>query len=157
MPRRLIAAAGLVVTLSSSAAEPAAAPETPMHVDLQLTPARVAHPEDLAVTVAIRNDGDRDVVLPINLLGYPTLVFEATDARGRTVALGPPPLPPAELAKDTLAAGATRTLQFAGAAIFTGRLQPGTYTLRFRVTTQGIDGVWQGELASDGEAFTVAP
>ena len=113
----------------------------------------------MALTAALRPAGDEVEVEIANggpdpvrfstatMLG--SAAFDLTDAEGRPVPLGPPPMPPSDLAAGlvTLAPGESTRLRFR-----LGDLLPdgpgGGRRLRFAAAAPALEGAWSGTLES---------
>jgi hypothetical protein len=93
------------------------------------------------VRVVVRNDGDRPVRLRTAVLAAP-LAFELVDEAGRPVPLGPPPVPPSDVAAETesVGPGATLTLDYRGDELLPDAPPPGRYRLRF--VGDGVESPW---------------
>jgi hypothetical protein len=113
----------------------------------------------VALTAAIRPAGDEVEVEIANAGADPvrfstatmlgSAAFDLADAEGRPVPLGPPPMPPADLAAGlvTLAPGESTTLRYR-----VGDLLPdgpaNARRLRFAAAAPPLEGAWSGTLVS---------
>jgi hypothetical protein len=114
----------------------------------------------VALTAALRAEGERIEVKIANdgpepvrfstatMLG--SAAFDAQDAEGRPVPLGPPPTPPADLAAGmvTLAPAESATLRFRLADLLPNGPPPGRHRLRFAADAPPLQGAWSGRLES---------
>ena len=102
---------------------------------------RLEHPSLWQVRVLVRNDGDEPACVATAGLAAP-LSFELVDDAGRPVALGPPPVPPADpdAGAETVGAGETLTLDYHGDELLPDAPPPGRYRLRF--VTGGLESPW---------------
>ena len=115
--------------------------------------------EDWRVEAVLVNDGTEDVRVATALLAAP-LVFELVRADGTPVVLGPPPVPPGDVAGSLRAVtpGATLTLGYAGHELLPDAPAPGRYRLRFATALPDVGGdAWSGALISDWIGLEVAP
>ena len=113
----------------------------------------------MALTAALRPAGDGVEVEIANggadpvrfstatMLG--SAAFELADADGRPVPLGPPPMPPSDLAAGlvTLAPGESTTLQLPPRRPAARRAGSGR-RLRFAAAAPPLEGAWSGTLES---------
>jgi hypothetical protein len=101
------------------------------------------------VSVRLHNDGDQAVRLSTATMLGP-VSFELVDAEGRPVALGPPPVPPADLhaGLTTIGAGETATLDYRGDELVAETPPPGPYRLRFAGQAPPIADAWSGRIES---------
>jgi len=109
----------------------------------------VTHPTMWQLKVDIRNDGDEAVrVSTATMLG--SVSFEIVDADGRPVPLGPPPMPPSNLATGmtTIEPGGSLTLEFHGDELFPDAPAPGRYRLRFAARAPAVGDAWSGSIVS---------
>ena len=109
--------------------------------ELEPSSLRLEHPALWQVRVVVRNEGDQSVRIPSALLAG-ALAFELVDPAGRPVPLGPPPVPPADLAADTatVRAGESLTLEYPGDELLPDSPPSGLYRLRF--AAGGIESPW---------------
>jgi hypothetical protein len=109
--------------------------------ELEPSSPRLEHPALWRVRVVVRNEGDESVRIPTALLAGP-LSFELVDAAGRPVPLGPPPVPPADLAAETTSVppGESITLEYHGDDLLPDSPPAGRYQLRF--TAARIESPW---------------
>jgi hypothetical protein len=108
----------------------------------------------LSVDVSIANSGTEPLALSTATFA-PSLALEVTDASGTRVPLGPPPVPPADIAATvaTIDAGGSLPLSYSAAEIFPGGAEPGRYRLRFATEVAAVDGAWSGRITSGWVAF----
>jgi len=114
----------------------------------------------VALSAAVTSAGDRLDVEITNAGADPvrfstaTMVgsaaFEVTGADGRALALGPPPVPPSDLATPMveLAPGESTTLRFHRADLFPSGSPPGRHRLRFAAGAPPVEGAWSGRVES---------
>jgi len=76
--------------------------------------------------------------------------FKVTDTEGRPVALGPPPMPPADLETPmvALAPGEATTLTFRRGDLFPDGPPTGRSRLRFAAAAPPLEGAWSGRVES---------
>jgi hypothetical protein len=76
--------------------------------------------------------------------------FDLADAAGRPVPLGPPPLPPSDLAAGlvTLAPGESTTLRYRLGDLLPDGPPAGRHRLRFAAAAPPLEGAWYGRLES---------
>jgi hypothetical protein len=99
--------------------------------------------------VEIVNTGDEPVRFSTaTMIG--SAAFEVTGAGGRPVALGPPPMPPADLATPMVALGPgeSTTLTFRRGDLFPDGRPPGRSRLRFAAAAPPVEGAWSGQVES---------
>lgn len=99
--------------------------------------------------VEIVNEGDEPVRFSTaTMLG--SAAFELRDDVGRPVPLGPPPMPPADLAAGlvTLAPGGSTTLSFRRADLLPDGPPPGRVRVRFAAGAPPLEGAWSGRVES---------
>ena len=114
----------------------------------------------MALTAAVTPAGDR-LDVEITNAGTETVrfssatmlgsaAFEVTGADGRALALGPPPIPPSDLATPMvqLAPGESTTLHFRRADLLPSGLPPGRHRLRFAAGAPPVEGAWSGRVES---------
>ena len=106
--------------------------------ELEPSSSRVEHPARWQARVVLRNEGGDPVRIPTALLAAP-LAFELIDAAGRPAALGPPPVPPADLdaSTRTVAPGESLTLDYHGNELLPDVPPRGSYRLRFAADAAG--------------------
>ena len=131
-----------------------------MALSIALTPTDTVLRElgDWRVDAALLNDSTEAVRVATALLAAP-LVFELVHADGTPVTLGPPPVPPDDVAGSlrTVAPGATLTLGYAGHELLPDAPPPGRYRLRFAATLPELGtGAWSGDLVSAWIGLEVA-
>ena len=114
----------------------------------------------MALRAAVTADGDRLDVAIVNEGGEPvrfstatmlgSAAFEARDGDGRPVPLGPPPMPPADLAAGMveLAPGDSTTLSFRRAELLPDGPPPGRLRIRFAAGAPPLEGAWSGRVES---------
>jgi len=109
------------------------------------------------IEVTIENAGSEPVTLTTATFA-PSLAFEVTDQAGTPVPLGPPPVPPSDLAAGaaTIDAGGSLALSYSLAELLPGGAGPGRYRLRFAADVPAIEGGWSGRITSDWVTLTVA-
>lgn len=92
------------------------------------------------LTVSLRNEGAERVRISRALLA-PSLAFEVRRENGSPVALGPPPVPPAdpEAEATILDPGESLELDYATSELFAGEPPPGRYRVRFAVDATAPD------------------
>lgn len=130
-----------------------------LSVALTSADALLREPGDWRVEATLVNNGTEAVRVPTVLLAAP-LVFELVHADGTPVPLGPPPVPPHDLAGSLrcVAPGATLTLGYPGHELLPEAPAPGRYRLRFATTLPEVGAdAWSGELVSDWIALEVVP
>lgn len=120
-----------------------------MMVALVVAPSVVHGIGELSFAVTLKNEGTTPIVVDATAFPFPSVVLEVRDAQGAPVPKAPPPVPPKDRALRTVAAGEALTYTYAGGGLFGFDLDPGTYTVRFHVTTDGR------ELASPWVGFEV--
>lgn len=101
------------------------------------------------VDVEIANEGEEPVRFSTaTMLG--SAAFDLADADGRPVPLGPPPMPPSDLAAGllTLAPGATTTLSYRRGDLLPDGLPAGRHRLRFAAVAPPLEGAWSGRVES---------
>jgi hypothetical protein len=110
----------------------------------------------LLVVISIANDGAEPLAVSTATFA-PSLALEVTDAAGARVPLGPPPMPPADLAATVRAIepGGALSLSYSAGEIFPGGLEAGRYRLRFATDVPAVDGAWSGRIASDWVDFAL--
>jgi hypothetical protein len=99
--------------------------------------------------VEITNAGDEPVRFSTaTMIG--SAAFQVTDTDGRPVALGPPPMPPADLATPmvALAPGESTTLTFRRGDLFPDGSPPSRSRLRFAAAAPPVEGAWSGRVES---------
>ena len=114
----------------------------------------VVTPAGDRLEVEITNEGDEPVRFSTaTMIG--SAAFEVTDADGRPVALGPPPMPPADLETPMieLAPGESTTLRFRRADLLPDGPPPGRHRLRFAAGAPALEGAWSGRVESPWVAF----
>ena len=106
--------------------------------ELEPSSSRLEQPALWQARVVLRNEGGEPVRIPTALLAAP-LAFELVDAAGRPAALGPPPVPPADLEASTrtVAPGESLTLDYHGNELLPDVPPPGSYRLRFAADAAG--------------------
>jgi hypothetical protein len=121
-----------------------------------LSSEQLDHPSLWDIHVELRNDGPEPLRLSTATM-HGAVSFEVVDAAGRRVPLGPPPVPPADLAAGltTIGPGATLSLRFHGDELFADAPPPGRYELRFAARAPAVDGAWEGLIVSPWRAFSV--
>ena len=114
----------------------------------------------MALTVALRPAGDGVEVEIANAGPEPvrfstatmlgSAAFELTDGEGRPVPLGPPPMPPSDLAAGlvTLAPGESTTLRYRLGDLLPDGPPAGGHRLRFAAAAPPLEGAWSGTLES---------
>jgi hypothetical protein len=110
----------------------------------------------LLVVISIANGGSE----PLNLSTAtfaPSLALEVTDAGGRRLPLGPPPMPPADLSATvtTIDPGGALSLSYSAGEMFPGGPEPGRYRLRFATEVPAVDGAWAGRIESEWLEFSL--
>jgi hypothetical protein len=72
------------------------------------------------------------------------------DGDGRPLPLGPPPLPPADLAAGmvTLAPGESTTLRYRRGDLMPDGRPPAGHRLRFAAAARPLEGAWSGRVES---------
>ena len=106
-------------------------------------------PEGDRFAVELLNEGDEPVRFSTaTMLG--SAAFELRDDGGRPVPLGPPPMPPSDLAAGMveLAPGAATTLTFGRAELLPDGPPPGRHRLRFAADAPALEGAWSGRIES---------
>jgi hypothetical protein len=106
------------------------------------------------VEVEIANEGPDPVRFSTaTMLG--SAAFEAADAEGARVPLGPPPMPPSDLAAGlvTLAPGESTTLRFRRGDLLPDGLPAGRHRLRFAASAPPLEGAWSGRVESPWVEF----
>jgi hypothetical protein len=101
------------------------------------------------VAVEIANAGPDPVRFSTaTMLG--SAAFDLADAEGRPVPLGPPPMPPSDLAAGlvTLAPGESTTLRYRTADLLPDGPPAGRHRLRFAAAAPPLEGAWSGTLES---------
>jgi hypothetical protein len=81
----------------------------------------------IAVRVHLRNTGTIPVVIPMQALSSPSLLFELVDKHGEKVPFPPPPIPDPHAGSISIASGQTWQNDYMG---FLPAAPPGTYQLR---------------------------
>jgi hypothetical protein len=96
--------------------------------------------ESERLMVALRNEGAEPVRISHALLA-PSLALEVRGEDGSPVALGPPPVPPAdpEAEATTLDPGESLELDYATSELFAGEPARGRYRVRFAVDASAPD------------------
>jgi hypothetical protein len=124
---------------------------------VDLSSPELGAPADWRLRVAVRNDDDIPARLTTATLLGP-VAFEVVDADGAPVALGPPPMPPDDLAADlvTLEPNGTLTLEFHGDELLADPPPPGRYRLRFAGRTPEVGDAPATEIVSPWVPFAVA-
>ena len=114
----------------------------------------------MALAAAVTPAGDRLDVEITNAGAEPvrfstatmlgSAAFQVTGADGRPLALGPPPVPPADLATPMveLAPGESTTLHFRRADLLPSGPPPGRHRLRFAAGAPAVEGAWSGRVES---------
>ena len=116
---------------------------------LTISDGGLGDPAHWHLDVLIRNEGPEPVTFSTaTMLG--SVAFELLDDRGRRVPLGPPPMPPADLATGLveLEPGASLPLRFQGNELLPDAPPPGRYRVRFAGTAPPLDGAWAGCIES---------
>ena len=101
------------------------------------------------VEVEIANDGPEPVRFSTaTMIG--SAAFDLAGADGRPLPLGPPPMPPADLAAGlvTLAPGESTTLRYRLAELLPDGPPPGGHRLRFAAAAPPLEGAWSGRVES---------
>ena len=124
---------------------------------VELSDDRLEHPALWEVRVRLHNGGEEPVRLSTATLLGP-VSFELTDAKGDAVPLGPPPVPPSDLAAglETIGAGESLELRFAGDELLPEAPPAGRYRLRFAGRTPAVEGAWSGTIVSPWVDFASA-
>jgi hypothetical protein len=114
----------------------------------------------VALTAALSSEGDRFNVEIVNegdepvrfstatMLG--SAAFQLHDDAGNPVPLGPPPMPPADLAAGVveLEPGGSTTLTYRRAELLPDGPPPGRHHLRFAADAPALEGAWSGHVES---------
>jgi hypothetical protein len=106
-------------------------------------------PEGDRFSVEIVNEGDEPVRFSTaTMLG--SAAFQLHDDAGRPVPLGPPPMPPGDLAAGMveLAPGASTSLTFGRSELLPDGPPPGRHHLRFAADAPAVEGAWSGHIES---------
>ena len=101
------------------------------------------------VEVEIANAGQDPVRFSTaTMLG--SAAFDLADAEGMPVPLGPPPMPPSDLAAGlvTLAPGESTTLRYRTSDLLPDGPPAGRNRLRFAAAAPPLEGAWSGRLES---------
>lgn len=114
-----------------------------MALSAALTPAGVN------LDVEITNEG-ADPVRFSTATMVGSAAFELRDEAGRPAPLGPPPMPPSDLAAELVevAPGESATLSFRRADLLPDGPPPGRHRLRFAADAPALEGAWSGRLES---------
>jgi hypothetical protein len=90
--------------------------------------------------VSLRNEAAEPVRISRAVLA-PSLAFEVRGEDGNPLAVGPPPVPPADLDAEatTLAPGESLELDYTTRELFAGEPPPGRYRVRFAVDASAPD------------------
>lgn len=83
--------------------------------------------KDIAVRIHLRNTGSIPVMIPVQELSSPSLLFELVNEHGVNVPFPPPPIPDPRAGNISIAAGRTWQEDYMG---FLPDTSPGTYQLR---------------------------
>ena len=131
-----------------------------MQVELSLARTRVPSAQDLDIQVRITNDGGEAVRLNTLFLPMPSVVLRVRDGAGRSVPLGPPPVPPlddGETGRVLLEPGGSVQLSYAGGRMFGVAPPPGRYAVRFTFEAVNDETThdWEGLLQSAWVPFEV--
>jgi hypothetical protein len=124
---------------------------------VDLSAPQLGAPADWRLHVAVRNDDEAPARLTTATLLGP-VAFEVQDAGGTPVALGPPPMPPDDLAAGlvTLEPGGTLTLEFHGDELLADPPPPGRYRLRFAARAPAVEDAPETDIVSPWVPFAVA-
>ena len=113
-----------------------------------------------SLTAEVRPAGDRLEVEIVNAGDEPvrfstatmlgSAAFELRDDAGVPVPLGPPPMPPGDLAAGIvdLAPGESTTLTYRAAELLPDGPPPGRHRLRFAAGAPPLEGAWSGRVES---------
>jgi hypothetical protein len=121
---------------------------------VELSAARLPHPALWEVRVRLHNAGGEPVRFSTATMLAP-VSFQVAGLDGRAVPLGPPPVPPSDLAAGltTLGAGESLELRFAGDELLPDAPPPGRYRLRFAARAPTVQGAWSGTIESPWVEF----
>jgi hypothetical protein len=121
---------------------------------VELSDDRLEHPALWEVRVRLHNRGEEPVRLSTATLLGP-VSFQLTDVHGAAVPLGPPPVPPDDVAAGltTIGPGESLELHFAGDELLPEAPPPGRYRLRFAGRTPAVEGAWSGTIVSPWVEF----
>jgi hypothetical protein len=121
---------------------------------VELSAARLQHPALWEVRVRLHNAGGEPVRFSTATMLAP-VSFQVAGLDGRAVPLGPPPVPPSDLAAGltTLGAGESLELRFAGDELLPDAPPPGRYRLRFIARVPAVQGAWSGTIESPWVEF----
>jgi hypothetical protein len=121
---------------------------------VELSGERLQHPTLWEVLVRLHNAGGEPVRFSTATMLAP-VAFELTDLDGRAVPLGPPPVPPSDLAAGIreISPGASIELRFAGDELLPDAPPRGRYRLRFAGRAPAVAGAWSGTIESPWVEF----
>jgi hypothetical protein len=121
---------------------------------VELSTTRLQHPALWEVRVRLHNAGGEPVRFSTATMLAP-VSFQVTGPDGRAVPLGPPPVPPSDLAAGltTLGPGESLELSFAGDELLADAPPPGRYRLRFAARAPAVEGAWNGTIESPWVEF----
>lgn len=119
-------------------------------MSLSATLSKASDADGPRIEVTITNSGAAPVTIS-TVTFAPSLAFEVTDAEGAPVPLGPPPVPPSDLAATTatIDAGAALDLSYRAGELFGGAAPRGRHRLRFAAELPPVQGAWSGRITSD--------
>ena len=121
---------------------------------VELSAGRLQHPALWEVRVRLHNPSGEPVRFSTATMLAP-VSFQVTGPDGRAVPLGPPPVPPSDLAAGltTLGPGESLELSFAGDELLPDAPPPGHYRLRFAARAPAVEGAWNGTIESPWVEF----
>jgi hypothetical protein len=122
--------------------------------EVKLSSARVEAPADWELEVQLRNESQQPVRFSTATMRG-SHAFEVADENGAPVPLGPPPVPPQDLAAGLveLEPGGTLTLRFRGNELLASPPPPGRYRVRFAASAPPMDAAWSGAVESPWADF----
>jgi hypothetical protein len=125
--------------------------------ELKLSTPRVEEPADWELEVQLRNESQQPVRLSTATMRG-SVAFEVADESGARVPLGPPPIPPHDLAAGLveLEPGGTLALRFRGNELLGSPPPPGRYRVRFAASAPPLDDAWSGTVESAWAEFEAA-
>ncbi len=122
---------------------------------------RVKSDLDLKLTLTLTNESATPFRLNATDMDVPTLILNFSQADGKPLPTGPPPMPivnDGQAGRMVLRPGEPMIQTFPGAALFLSRLKPGRYAVWFSYTNPAdYPGEWHGSIETQKVEFEVVP